>query len=59
MVDGYVLDKALEGVKKLIDIEEFDNTKILKKCCCINDTAIKDDGKFYPQLFLEEPLFDE
>ena len=59
MVDGYILDKVYEGVKKLIDIEEFDDTKILKKYCCINDTAIKDDGKFYPELFLEETLYDE
>ena len=59
MVDVCVLDKVLEGVKKLIDIEEFDNTKILKKYCCINNTAIKDDGKLYAQLFLEEALFDE
>ena len=59
MVDGYILGKVYEGVKKLIDIEEFDDTKILKKYCCINDTAIKDDGKFYSELFLEEAFYDE
>ena len=38
---------------KLPDAITFKNTVILMTC------VIKDDGKFYPQLFLEEPLYDE
>ena len=29
MVDDYVLDKILDKIKEIIDIEEFDNAKIL------------------------------
>ena len=29
MVDDYVLDKILDRIKEIIDIEEFDNVKIL------------------------------
>ena len=29
MVDDYVLDKLLGKIKEIIDIEKFDNTKIL------------------------------
>ena len=29
MVDDYLLIKVLDGIKKIISMEEFDNTKIL------------------------------
>ena len=29
MVDDYVLDKILDKIKEIIDIEEYDNAKIL------------------------------
>ena len=69
MVDDYMLVKTevLDRIKKIIGIEEFDSTKILvdtndklpdditlrNNVICV----IKDDCKFYPQLFLEEALF--
>ena len=72
MVDDYVLDKALDRIKKIIDIEEFDNTKVLinkdgilpdnitlKNAVVLVTSVIKDDGKFYAQIFLEEALYDE
>ena len=72
MVDDYVLDKVLDKIKKIIDIKEFDNTKIfidtddvltdgitLKNAVVLMTSVIKDDGRFYSQLFLEEALYDE
>ena len=72
VVDDYVLDKVLDKIKKIIDIKEFDNTKILidtddiltdgitlKNAVVLMTSVIKDDGRFYPQLFLEEALYDE
>ena len=54
MVDNYILDKVLDKMKEIIDIEEFDNTKILvdtndklpdnitlKKCRDINNMCYK------------------
>ena len=70
MVDNYKLDEVLNRIKKMIGIEKFDDTKILvdKDDKLPDDVTknmlkylvtfiIKDDGKFYPQLFLEEALF--
>lgn len=31
---------------------------ILKNCVVIMKYAVKDNGKFYPRLFLEEALYD-
>ena len=65
MVDDYVLDKVLDKIKKVIGIEHFDNNKILidtddklidnitsKNFVVLMTCAIKDDYKFYSQLFL-------
>ena len=65
MVDDYVLDKVLDKIKKVIGIEHFDNNKILidtddklidnitsKNVVILMTCAIKDDYKFYAQLFL-------
>ena len=70
MVDNYKLDEVLDRIKEIIGIEKFDNTKILvDKDDKLPDDVTKnmlkylmtfiitDDGKFYPQLFLEESLF--
>ena len=72
MVDDYVLNNVLDRVEKILGIEEFGNTKILfntddvlpdnitlKNAVVLLTSAIKDDGNFYPQLFLEEALYDE
>ena len=67
-VDDHILDKVLDKIKKIIGIEKFDDNKILIE---INDTlpddvvvivitrVIKDEDKFYSQLFLVEALHDE
>ena len=70
MVDDSMLDKVSDRGKEIIDIEEFDNTKILinkddkfpdditlKYVVILITCVMKDDSKFYPQLFLEEVLF--
>ena len=62
-----MLDKGLDQIKEIIDIEKFDHTKILidtinklsedmtlKKC--LMTYVIKDEDKFYPQIILEEVL---
>ena len=61
MVDDYMLNRPLEktdATKILVDTDDklpdditFKNAVILMTC------VIKDDGKFYPQIFLEEALF--
>ena len=69
MVDNYMLDKVFDRIKEIIGIEEFDNSKILvdtddklpdivtlKNVVILLMCIIKDDGKFYPQLFLEEAI---
>ena len=70
MVDDYVLDKVLHKIKEIIGTEKFDYTKIfiatddelpediaLKNVLILMTCIIKDDGKFYPQMLLEEVLF--
>ena len=70
MVDHYVLPKVLDKIKKIIGIEHFDNNKILidtndelldnitSKNVILMACVIKDDYKFYPQLFLQEALLE-
>ena len=43
MVDDYILDKALNKIKKKLDIEKLDDTKILidTKKCDINEVFYK------------------
>ena len=68
-VDDCMLDKVLDKIKEVIGIEKFDNTKILidtdnklpdditmKNIVIIIICIIKDDSKFYPQIFLDEAL---
>ena len=72
MVDGNILDKVLDKIKNIIGIEKFDDAKILietdgklpdditiKNFVILITWIIKDDGNFYPQLFLEETLYNE
>ena len=69
MVDDYMLDKVLDQIKEIIGIEKFDDTQILidrddklpddmilKNAVILTTCVIKDDSKFYPQIFLEETL---
>ena len=70
MADDDCLDKVLDKIKEIIGIEKFDNTKnlidtddklpnniTLNDVVILNTSVIKDDNKFYPQLFLEKALF--
>ena len=72
IVDGYMLNKELDNVKEIIGIEQFDNIKILidtvdkfpdnislKNFVLLITCVIKDDGEFYPQIFLEEALYQK
>ena len=72
MVDDYVLDNVLDRITRINDIKEFDSTKILieaddilpddiifKNAVVLMTFVIKDDGKLYQQLFLEEALYDD
>ena len=69
MVDDCMLDKVLESIKKIMGIEKFDDTEklfntndklpddfTLKNIVILMTCIIKDYGKFYLQLFLEEAM---
>ena len=60
----------LDNIKETIGIVKFDNAKILidtndklpdhvtlRNVVILMTCIIKNDGKFYPQIFLEEALF--
>ena len=68
-VDDYMLDKALDKIKGIIGIEKIDDTKILietndklpdgislKAVALLLTCLIKNENKFYLQIFLEEAL---
>ena len=62
MVKNYILDKVIDRIKKIIGIEENDilpDDVTFKNAVALMTSVIKGDGKFYPQLFLEEALCDE
>ena len=70
MVDCNILDKVLDKTKGIIDIEEYYETKIListddkleiflKNAVMLTTSVIKDDNKPYPEMFLQETLYDE
>ena len=72
MIDDFMLIKVLEKIKKMKVMDINDNTKILigtdgklpdgisfKKIVILMASVIKDDKSLYPQLFLEEALYDE
>ena len=66
MVADCILNKVLDKIKEIIDIEQFDNTNILKdtddtmsyditlkKVDLFITSVTKGDNKFYSQLILE------
>ena len=70
MFDNYMLNIVLDKIEKITGIEKFDNTKILidtddklpdditlKNVVILITCVIKDNGKFYLQIFLEKALF--
>ena len=70
MVGDYMLDKILEKIKEIIGVEKLNNTKILidrddrltdnitlENFVILMTCFIKDNDRFYPQLFLEEAIF--
>ena len=64
MVDDYMLNKVLNRIKETIGIEKFDNTKVLINAddkslddITLKKVVIKDNNKFYPQLFLKHVLY--
>ena len=70
MVVYNILDKVLDKTKETIDIEKYYETKILiskddkleiflKNAVMLTTSIIKDDNKPYPEMFLQETLYDE
>ena len=72
MVNEYMLDKVFDKIKETIGIVKVDDTKIvivtddnlpnhitLKNSVILITCAIKDNAKFYPQICLEEALYNE
>ena len=72
MVNDCVVYKVLYKIKETTGIAKFDETKILidtddkllnfitlKNVVILITYIIKDDGKFYPQIFLEGALYNE
>ena len=69
IVDDNMLDKVLHKIKMVIYIKKHDDTNVLietddklpdditlKNVVILIKCAIKDGGKFYPKIFLEEAL---
>ena len=65
-----MLDKVSDKIKETIGTIKFDVTKILidtddklpeyitlSNVVMLMTWVVKDDSKFYPEIFLEEPLF--
>ena len=70
MVDCNILHKVLDITKEIIDIEKYYETKnlistddkleiFLKNAVMLTTSVIKDDNKPYPEMFLQETLYDE
>ena len=61
MVDDYMLNRPLDktdATKILVDTDDkLPDDITLKNAVILMTSVIKDDGKFYPQIFLEEALF--
>ena len=69
MLDDFMLDKDLNKIKMIINIEKFDDAKILIgtddklsgdvtiKNVILIASAINGDDKFYPQIFSEEYFY--
>ena len=72
MVNDYMQGNILDKIKETISIVNFDDTKILidtdnemlyyitlKSVVILITCVIKNDGKFYPQIFLERALYNK
>ena len=69
MVNDHMLDKVLDKIKETVGIVKFHfdvniDDKLpdyiaLKSVVILIICDIKDDAKFYPQIFLEEALYNE
>ena len=64
-----MIDKLLDKIKEIIDIEKFDDTQILidnddklagditlKNAVILMASVMKDDDKFYPQIFSDKKI---
>ena len=64
-----MIDKLLDKIKEIIDIEKFDDTQILidnddklagditlKSAVILMASVMKDDDKFYPQIFPDKKI---
>ena len=71
MIHYYVLDKVYDQAKEITGTEKFGDTEssvdiddkltdniTFKNAGNLNTWIIKDGGKFYPELFLEEALIE-
>ena len=55
MVDDYMLDKVINSIEEIIDLEKLADDNTFKNVILMT-CVIKYDGNFYAQLFLEEAL---
>ena len=69
-IDDSILDKVLNKIDEIKGIKKFDSKTLIdtndelsddinfKNIMILITCVIKDDDKFYPQLFLEEALLE-
>lgn len=60
MIKGIIRNEKYDGTNILIDTDDkLLNYITLTNVVIIITSVVKDDGKFYSQLFLEKALYDE
>ena len=60
MIKGIIRNEKYDGTNILIDTDDkLINYITLTNVVIIMTSVVKDDGKFYSQLFLEKALYDE
>ena len=60
MIKGIIRIEKYDGTNILIDTDDkLLNYITLKNVVIIMTSVVRDDGKFYSQLFLEKALYDE
>ena len=60
MIKGIIRNEKYDGTNILIDTDDkLLNYITLTNVMIIMTSVVKDDGKFYSQLFLEKALYDE
>ena len=60
MIKGIIRNEKYDGTNILIDTDDkLLNYITLANVVIIMTSVVKDDGKFYSQLFLEKALYDE